>query len=165
VDKITKILKRKNAKFWLDEAAAILVNSWKCSDKDLVITLQEHKKNRSAESNRLQRKWMFELERQGDMTAEEYRGYCKLHFGIAIAKESEDFAEKYDRLLKPRTYEEKMQFMMVPVDLPVTRLFSTSQMHRYLNKIYENYTGQGYNLTLPEDKYWQSALIRGNQND
>ena len=43
---------------------------------------------------------MFELADQGDMTAEEYRGYCKLHFGVAIAKENDDWAEAYDRLIK-----------------------------------------------------------------
>ena len=165
MDKTTKLLRRINSKFWLDEAKIMLIDAWKHSDKDILITIQENKKNRSIESNKLQRKWMAELQEQGDMTAEEYRGYCKLHFGVAIAKENDDFAEKYDRLLKPRTYEEKLEFMMVPIDLPVTRIFNTNQMYRYLNKIYGNFTAERYKLTLPEDKYWESALIRGNQND
>ena len=128
--------------------------------KTLIVSIEEYKRNRSIEANRLQRKWLNEAQDQGDMTQEEYRGYCKLHFGIEIAKEKKVFAEKYDRLLKPFTYEEKMEFMMVPFDMPVTRTFDTNQMHRYLNKMYEHFTGLGFVLTLPVDKYWTKVFDR-----
>ena len=105
---------------------------------------------RSIEQNKLQRKWMFELAEQGDMTAEEYRGYCKLHFGVAIAKEHDDWAEAYDRIIKPLTYEAKLQMMMEPLDFPVTRIMTTKQKSKYLDAIYVNYTGQGFCLTSPD---------------
>lgn len=142
---------------------SIITEFLNASDKPVKITVEEHKKNRSVESNKLQRKWTGEAEAQGDMTREEYRGYCKLHFGIVIAKENEEFAEKYDRLLKHLTYAEKMEFMMVPFDMPVTRIFNTEQMHRYLNKMREHFTGLGMQLTIPIDKYWESVFKQGDR--
>lgn len=107
---------------------------------------------RSNDQNRLQRKWMLELEDQGDMTSEEYRGFCKLYFGVAIAKECEIFAEEYDENIKNLPYETKMKLMMEPFDLPITRKFSTGQKTRYLDKIYSYWTGKGFQLTMPEDR-------------
>ena len=156
---ITKADKRQG----LINLSEIIHNYLTITGKPVKVTVEEYKANRSAESNKLQRKWMGELEAQGDMRAEEYRGYCKLHFGIAIAKENYEFAEKYHRLLKHRTYAEKLEFMMVPMDMPVTRIFDTKQMHRYLNKIYEHYSGMGYGLTLPVDKYWESVFKQGDR--
>ena len=142
---------------------SIIAGFLNASDKPIKITVEEHKKNRSVESNKLQRKWMTELYEQGDLSTEEYRGYCKLHFGVAIAKENEDFDEKYKRLLSPFTYIEKLELMMVPIDMPVTRIFDTKQMHRYLNKIYEHFSGLGFELTLPVDKYWESVFTQGDR--
>ena len=102
---------------------------------------------RSVESNRLQRGWLKEAGEQGDNTAEEYRGYCKLHFGVAIAKEDEEYAEKYNRLIRPMSYAAKLELMMVPMDFPVTRIFTTEQTSRYLNLIYTHLTGLGIQLT------------------
>ena len=160
MDKLTKILTRATAKQWPVESEKLLRQAWQSSDKDLKITVEVYKANRSAEQNKLQRKWMGELESQGDMTAEEYRGYCKLHFGVAIAKENEEFAEKYDRLLKPFTYAEKLELMMVPVDMPVTRIFNTEQNHRYLNQMFTYWTGKGKALTVPADPYFESIMKR-----
>ena len=102
---------------------------------------------RSVESNRLQRGWLKEAGEQGDNTAEEYRGYCKLHFGVAIAKEDEEYSEKYNRLIRPMSYAAKLELMMVPMDFPVTRIFTTEQTSRYLNLIYTHLTGLGIQLT------------------
>jgi hypothetical protein len=104
---------------------------------------------RSIESNRLQRMWLKEAAEQGDNTAEEYRGYCKLHFGVMIAKEDEEYAEKYDRLIRPMSYQAKLELMMVPMDFPVTRIFSTHQTTRYLNLIYTHLSSLGIHLTEP----------------
>lgn len=104
---------------------------------------------RSIESNRLQRMWLNEAAEQGDNTAEEYRGYCKLHFGVAIAKENDEYAEKYNRLIRPMSYQAKLELMMVPMDFPVTRIFSTGQTTRYLNLIYIHLTSLGIHLTEP----------------
>lgn len=106
---------------------------------------------RSIEQNKLQRKWMNELEEQGDMTAEEYRGYCKAWHGIPILlAENEEFAEVYERLIRPHAYEEKLEMMRTPIDLPITRIMTTKQKKQYLDRVYEYWTGRGFVLTDPE---------------
>lgn len=106
---------------------------------------------RSIEQNRLQRKWLLEAEEQGDMTAEEYRGYCKLHLGVPILRNENDlFREKYDRIIKPHSYEDKLAMMMEPLDFPVTRLMNTKQKTKYLDAMYQHFRSLGFILTEPE---------------
>lgn len=108
---------------------------------------------RSADQNRLQRLWVNEAAEQGDMTAEEYRGYCKLHFGVPILRnESDEFREKYDRIIKPLPYEQKLELMMEPFDFPVTRLMTTKQKTQYLNDMYQHLRGLGFVLTEPDER-------------
>jgi len=109
-------------------------------------------KRRSLEQNRLQRLWMNEISQAlGDRTPEEVRGYCKLRFGVPILRESnEAFREKYDRILKPLGYAEKLELMMEPIDLPVTRFMNTQQATEYLDRITNHFSEQGIILTLPE---------------
>tara|TARA_R110002072_G_scaffold30569_3_gene95426 strand:- start:106 stop:570 length:465 start_codon:yes stop_codon:yes gene_type:complete len=114
--------------------------------------VQFAEEDRSNEQNKLQRLWMREAERQGDCTAEEYRGYCKLHFGIVILKESDSFAQRYDAVFKPLPYKTKLSLMQEPFDFPVTRLMSKKQKVRYLNDVYTHFTGLGMRLTEPDLK-------------
>jgi hypothetical protein len=107
----------------------------------------------SLEQKKLQHKWHKEAEEQGDQTAEEYRGYCKLHFGVAIMKyESPEWAELYDRIIKPLPYEDKLKMMMEPMDFPVTRCMSSKGKHEFLNKMHDYYISQGFIITEPEDR-------------
>lgn len=106
---------------------------------------------RSNEQNKLQRKWMSEAEEQGDQTAEEYRAYCKLHFGVPIMRQQSDlFREKYDRIVRPLAYTQKLELMMVPFDFPVTRMMTTANEKKYLDQVYLFFTGQGFKLTDPD---------------
>lgn len=109
-------------------------------------------RRRSTEQNRLQRLWIREVAEQlGDRTAEEVRGDAKLRFGVPILRaENEIFCEKYDRLIKPRTYEEKLELMMEPMDFPVTRLMNVDQKTRYLDAFQRYYAEHGVALTDPE---------------
>ena len=108
---------------------------------------------RSNEQNRLQRKWLQEAEEQGDQTAEEYRAYCKLHFGVPIMRaQSELFAEKYDRIIKPLPYVQKLELMAEPFDFPVTRLMDTANEKKYLDQMFHFFTGQGFMLTDPDNR-------------
>ena len=108
---------------------------------------------RSNKQNKLQRKWLNEAAEQGDCTAEEYRAYCKLHFGVAIMKsQSELYAEKYDRIIKPLDYSVKLELMMEPFDFPVTRGMSVANEKKYLDQMYLYFTSQGFVLTNPEDR-------------
>ena len=118
-----------------------------------VIEVKKEYRGRSIPQNKLQRKWMNEAAAQGDCTAEEYRGYCKLHFGIAMLRnENEEFRQKYDVHLKHLPYETKYALMMEPFDFPVTRLMNTEQKKRYLDMVYTHFTGLGYKLTEPKKK-------------
>lgn len=113
---------------------------------------------RSTEQNRLQRLWMRELEEQGDMTAEEYRAYCKAYFAVPILlAEDDEFAEQYNRIVRPLPYEQKLEIMGAPIDLPVTRRMSVKQKKQYLDKVYEHWTGKGFKLTDPD---WQGMEVK-----
>lgn len=113
---------------------------------------------RSIEQNKLQRLWMRELEEQGDMTAEEYRAYCKAYFGVPILlAENDAFAEQYTAIVKPLPYEQKLEIMKQPIDLPVTRLMNVKQKKRYLDEIYTYWTGKGFRLTDPD---WQGMEVK-----
>jgi hypothetical protein len=105
---------------------------------------------RSPEQNRLQRMWMLEAEEQGDMTAEEYRAYCKLHFGVPILRaEDDDFKAVYDQVIRPLPYDAKLKLMQVPIDLPVTSRMTTGQKTRYLDQVRQFFEEQGFQLTQP----------------
>ena len=64
------------------------------------------------------------------------RAHCKLHYGVAIAKQDIDFAEKYDGLIRNRfSHEEKLELMLEPFDFPVTRDFTRKQFSEYVESI------------------------------
>ncbi len=109
-------------------------------------------KHRTNEQNKLQRKWISEISEQlGDQTFEEVRGYCKLTIGVPILREqNEDFCETYDRVIKPLSYEHKLQMMMEPIDVPITRIMNTKQKTEYLDGIHRHFSSQGIILTIPE---------------
>ena len=111
--------------------------------------------NRSVEQNRLQRLWLREATEQlGEDTIEGYRAFCKLHFGVPIMRgESDSFRKIYDQIIRPLAYENKLTLMQVPLDMPVTRIMTTGQKKRYLDDIYQHFTGLGVQLTDPEDRY------------
>lgn len=98
--------------------------------------------------------WLNEAAEQlGDRTAEELRGMCKLQFGVPILRaENTRFCEAYDRLIKPLPYETKLEYMMDPLDFPVTRLMTTNQKTRYLEDVSRHFLEQGIVLTEPKRK-------------
>lgn len=110
-------------------------------------------KHRSTSQNRLQHMWMSEIAQQkGDMTPAEVRAYCKLTIGVPLLRaENEAFREGYDRTVRPLSYEQKIQLMGEPLDLPVTRLMTTKQKTQYLDAIAKHFGEQGIILTMPED--------------
>jgi hypothetical protein len=110
-------------------------------------------KDRTIEQNKLQRLWMNEIAEQlGDDSPEGYRAYCKLHFGVPIMREEEEFCAAYDKHIRPLPYETKLAFMAVPLDFPVTRLMTTKQKTAYLDAVHNEFTARGVRLTDPEQK-------------
>lgn len=109
--------------------------------------------SRSLEQNKLQRLWCMEAAEQlGDRTAEEIRGFCKLHYGVPIMREGhEDFRETYDRLIKPLPYETKLAYMMEPLDFPITRLMTVGEKSQYLDAMHKGLSELGVKLTEPSE--------------
>lgn len=132
--------------------AALLVN---LERQSLPFTVDIRKgKHRSVRQNKLQRKWLQEIHAQLDGafdTPEDVRGYCKLHFGVPIMREDSAFRDGYDRIIKPLSYESKIEIMKEPLDFSVTRLMTTDQHARYLDAMYKHWTEQGIQLTHPDD--------------
>jgi hypothetical protein len=108
---------------------------------------------RSLKQNRLQRQWLNEIAEQiGDQTPEEVRGYCKLTIGVPILRaENEAFRERYDTIVKPLPYEQKLALMMEPLDFPITRLMTTKQATAYLDGVHRHFSEKGIVLTDPGD--------------
>lgn len=105
---------------------------------------------RSDKQNRLSFQWYKDAGEQGDQTEHECRAMCKLHFGCKILyQEDEYFREKYDQVLRPMTYEQKLAVMLPPFDLSVTSIMTVKQKTKYLDMIWEHYRGLGYILTDP----------------
>lgn len=108
---------------------------------------------RSLKQNKLQRLWLTEIAEQlGDQTPEEVRGYCKLTIGVPILRaEHEAFRERYDAIVRPLPYEQKLALMMEPLDFPVTRLMNTKQATAYLDGMHRHFSEKGIVLTDPGD--------------
>ncbi len=108
-------------------------------------------KKRSVAQNRLQRQWLNEIaEQRPEKTAEEWRGYCKLHFGVGILKAGhEGFNDVYNRLIQPMEYDAKIELMMIPTYFNVTRLMTTKQTTEYFDLIARHFAEQGVVLTDP----------------
>jgi hypothetical protein len=108
---------------------------------------------RSLKQNKLQRLWLNEIsEQMGDRTPEEVRGYCKLTIGVPILRaENEAFRERYDAIVRPLPYEQKMALMMEPLDFPITRLMNTKQATAYLDGMHRHFSEKGIALTDPGD--------------
>lgn len=111
-------------------------------------------KHRSTAQNRTQRKWVQEIADQlGDQTRESVRAFIKLHFGVPILREeNEAFRLRYDEVVKPLNYEQKITLMMEPLDMPITRLFTTKQHARFLDEVHRYFSERGIVLTDPEDQ-------------
>lgn len=108
---------------------------------------------RSLKQNKLQRLWLNEISEQlGDQTPEEVRGYCKLTIGVPILRaENENFREKYDAIVRPLPYEQKLALMMEPLDFPISRLMNTKQATAYLDGMHRHFSEKGIALTDPGD--------------
>jgi len=112
------------------------------------VIIEEDTLPRSTPQNASQHVWYgLAADQLKDDTAEGYRAYCKLHFGVPILREdSEEFRRAYDSVIKPLSYEKKIKAMSHPLDFPITRLMNKRQMNRYLDAVYIHLTGLGVDL-------------------
>lgn len=114
-------------------------------------------KDKSTPQNSLNHKWLTEVAQQNQQhSREEYRGICKLHCGVPVLRrDSEEYREAYDRLIKPMDYWSKVEYMMAPLDFPVTRGMTDDQMREYLHATHRLLT-EKFNavLTQPKDRWF-----------
>ena len=116
------------------------------------VTIEPYKERRSIEQNRLQRRIIGIISEQlGDRTPEEVRGECKLMFGVPILRAgNETFREKYDAVVRPLIYSQKLALMMEPFDMPVTRIMTVKQKTEYLDAIFRHYSELGVMFPAPD---------------
>ncbi len=121
-------------------------------DKKLPVTITTTRgRKRSSEQNRLAWLWMKEISAQLGDTPEEWRGYCKLAFGVPILKEdSEAFAAEYASSYDLLPYHQRLKFMMSPYSIAITRKMTTKQKTDYLGRIQRHFAVEGVLLTSPE---------------
>ena len=135
-----------------DQDRRTLIRFLEAQPLPMVVSVSKGGK-RTVKQNRLQRQWLHEIAEQlGDQTPEEVRGYCKLTIGVPILRaEHEDFRERYDAIVRPLPYEQKLALMMEPLDFPVSRLMTTKQATAYLDGIHLHFSERGIALTDPGD--------------
>ena len=105
---------------------------------------------RSLAQNKLQGLWIKELATQMHETPSDVRAFLKLTIGIPILRENHPgLREKYDKLLKPMSYENKLAMMQEPMPVPVTSLFTSEEMTEYLDRVQKWASSQGFELTDP----------------
>jgi len=134
-----------------DHDLRMLVSFLEQRDKPFTVSVRKGA-DRTVDQNRLQRLWCNEAaEQRGDVTAEDVRAECKLRIGVPIMRAaSEEFREKYDRIIKPHPYEVKLEMMAEPLDFPVTRIMTTKEKAEYLDAMHALFTGEGFILTEPK---------------
>ena len=109
------------------------------------------KDHRSLDQNRMQHRWYRDLAKQGDLTALEYRSYCKAHFGVPLlCLHDEAFREQYNDCIRPLPYEQKLSLMGGVIDLPITSRMSVQIMAQYLKAMSDFWLEKGMQLTTFE---------------
>lgn len=133
-----------------DQARKMLYRYLAAQPLPLTVSIERGKK-RTTDQNRLNRQWMLDISEQLGWEPEYARGYCKLHFGIPILRNAnEAFAQEYDEVIRPLSYEHKLKLMMVPFDFGVTRLMTVKQETAYLDAVQKHFAEQGVVLTDPD---------------
>jgi hypothetical protein len=136
-----------------DERSGVMrfIQAWDI-DSPLEVVIREVSTDRTTQQNRLQYRWFADGERQSDQKAWEIRAYCKLHFGVPILRrDSEEYREKYDRLIRPMSYEQKLELMVEPFDFPVTSAMTVKQHMEFLDAVQLHLSGLGVQLTNPAE--------------
>lgn len=108
--------------------------------------------DRSGEQNRTMWMWANEAADQlGDREAADIQAEWKLTVGIPILRSGDpDFRAKYDRVLKPLSYEAKIEVMR-DLDFPVTSAMKVRQMCRFMNEVQRRCIEMGLTLTEPPE--------------
>ena len=144
------------------DLATILRHLEEVAEWPVEVVVRPEETKRSTKQNRLSFSWYKAAADQlKDQAADEYRAYCKLHFGVGIIKaENPDFAAQYDEVIRPLPYDKKLLVMMPPIEFPVTSLMSVKAMAQYLEAVEVHLAGLGVDLPKPDDLYHDAIYGR-----
>jgi predicted metalloendopeptidase len=105
------------------------------------VTIEEATKKRSDLQNETTHVWYQQIAQQLDSDdAAGWKCYCKLHHGIPIMRQVEDFRKVYDEVIKGLSYEKKLEIMKI---LPVTSLMNTKQLCSYSEAVQADFMNKG----------------------
>ena len=125
------------------------------------VTIQDFENSRSVQQNRLAFLWYKHIASEiGDGTPEDKRAFCKAFVGVPIRCEKDEFREVYDRVIRPLSYEQKIEIMKKPIDFPITRDMGVKEMARYLDGIDKLFAEQGIILPQPDDLYFIALGVK-----
>lgn len=112
------------------------------------VTVQFLEADRSTNQNALIYALYGDIAKQAeDLTVNDVRAQCKLHYGVGILKANDDsFTQWYDQHIKGMTYEAKIDLMRY---MDLTSLFTKEQASQYISDIIQAYTKQGFALADP----------------
>ena len=112
--------------------------------------IERLKKDRTKQQNKLMWVWCEQASNVLGGTKEDQQAWAKLTIGVPILRgEDENFREKYDRIIRPLPYDEKIEIMR-DFDFPVTSLMKAAQMIRFMDTLHLRFTEQGIRLVEPE---------------
>lgn len=106
-------------------------------------------KDRSLPQNSITHAWYAQIARELREDSElGWKCYCKLHHGVPILRLADDeFRATYDRVIKPLSYENKLEAMKV---WPVTSLMTKAQLSEYADSVQRDFHKRGVMLAFPE---------------
>lgn len=108
-------------------------------DKPFTVEIKEYDPKRTPPQSDLQFVWYEIAEKYGKdgWRKDDYRAFCKLHFGLPIMYEvSEEYREKVKPIIDSLPYERQLDCMLEPMRIAVTSLMTKGQMTEYLDKVY-----------------------------
>lgn len=119
--------------------------------KRYVAEIHPFEETRTDLQNRISHAWYGELAANlKEQSATDYKSFCKLTIGVPILRtENKKFRESYDLVIKPLTYEQKLEAMKI---LPVTSIMTTRQLSEYLENMKAYFMqNNGFELLFPND--------------
>jgi hypothetical protein len=127
---------------------------WFREGKMVDVKVRESAPSRLDAMKALQHHWYKELAAQTGKSTTYMNAYCKLVFGVPIARESDaEFKALYDLAIKPLSQSHKIRFMAPPMSTAVTSNFNVKQMYQYLNAIKAWADNKGYRLNSNNGLY------------
>ena len=134
------------------------------TDHQYFVKVSLQAEGRRDKQNRLSFMWYSERGEQSGHGKEYERNYCKYTYGcpVLLADDSgnnDQFIELYTHLINTLNYEQLIDAMEF---IEVTSLMSVKQFAEYLTDVERDAAQQGWQLTHPDDIYYQSLMKERN---